>query len=181
MKRLFCSALFVSLLSLVLCGCEEKDTVVQVETPAIQQAPVETPQVEVPVVEEILQVDVTETEEFKTVIKTIEDTYSEMDGFDSITIERLSDDYVLVSINTKIEDFAYGLVMFKDNAEIRESWQGIIELDKESSLMIRESFVLFGMDEVHVAFNILNDLNPDNVLSSVVDGEVQYNIIDDIK
>lgn len=171
MKRMLMgSVLLVSL----LVGCEEKEPVVQqevqVEVPVVEQAPVEEP-----------KVDVTETEQFKAVIKTIEDSYGEMDGFDSITIERLSDDYVLVSINTKIEDFAYGLVMFKDNAEIRESWQGIIELDKESSLMIRESFVLFGMDEVHVAFNILNDLNPDNVLSSVVDGEVQYNIIDDIK
>ena len=95
-------------------------------------------------------------------------------GFDedcfSVDYNDESDSYV---ISMWQEDFTALIAFSKDDPDVKESWDNMVESLTTSSNQMLESIRIFDAD-ANLTLNILNDLNKDNTLLMIYNGVVMY-------
>ena len=87
----------------------------------------------------------------------------------------------IVNISVWRDGIIAGATAAKNNdLDAKESWDALIAGASQLQKSIQEYFDACGYSNYTVAFNILNDLNTDNVLFTVVKGIVMLDFVNDI-
>lgn len=100
------------------------------------------------------------------------------DNFDDVDVS-VDGDVITVNIKQNGIAAAYTLVAAGD-ADSKASWDELVQNQVSMCNQLKESAHDLGRDDIVFIVQVLNDLNPDNVLVSVVDGTVYYNAADDV-
>lgn len=86
----------------------------------------------------------------------------------------------IITINVWDDGIAYGaLLASAGNEECKTSWAEMTENQKKFCNSVCEFVDKFGLDDVMVVVNVLNDGNTDNVLLSIMEGVVIYDSVND--
>lgn len=84
----------------------------------------------------------------------------------------------IITINLWQDGLAAGAMLAQaGNDECLDSWNEVVENQKDLCLSIVDFVETFGITDIPVSINVLNDLNKENVLLSILNGVVIYNAL----
>ena len=142
-------------------------------TPVATEAPTAEP-TEAPASSEASSTDEVSTDSIASLVKL-----AVKDNFDDVDVS-VDGDVITVNIkqNGVAADF-YSLT--QGDANVKDAWDQLVQNQVSLCDQFKKSSSDLGRDDVVFIVQLLNDVNPDNVLVSVMDGTVYYNAADDVE
>lgn len=142
-------------------------------TPVATEAPT-AEQTEAPASSEASSTDEVSTDSIASLVKL-----AVKDNFDDVDVS-VDGDVITVNIkqNGVAADF-YSLT--QGDANVKDAWDQLVQNQVSLCDQFKKSSSDLGRDDVVFIVQLLNDVNPDNVLVSVMDGTVYYNAADDVE
>lgn len=142
-------------------------------TPVATEAPTAEP-TEAPASSEASSTDEVSTDSIASLVKL-----AVKDNFDDVDVS-VDGDVITVNIkqNGVAADF-YSLT--QGDANVKDAWDQLVQNQVSLCDQFKKSSSDLGRDDIMFIVQLLNDVNPDNVLVSVMDGTVYYNAADDVE
>ena len=142
-------------------------------TPVATESPTAEP-TEAPASSEASSTDEVSTDSIASLVKL-----AVKDNFDDVDVS-VDGDVITVNIkqNGVAADF-YSLT--QGDANVKDAWDQLVQNQVSLCDQFKKSSSDLGRDDVVFIVQLLNDVNPDNVLVSVMDGTVYYNAADDVE
>ena len=142
-------------------------------TPVATESPTAEP-TEAPASSEASSTDEVSTDSIASLVKL-----AVKDNFDDVDVS-VDGDVITVNIkqNGVAADF-YSLTQGDSN--VKDAWDQLVQNQVSLCDQFKKSSSDLGRDDVVFIVQLLNDVNPDNVLVSVMDGTVYYNAADDVE
>lgn len=142
-------------------------------TPVATEAPTAEP-TEAPASSEASSTDEVSTDSIASLVKL-----AVKDNFDDVDVS-VDGDVITVNIkqNGVAADF-YSLT--QGDADVKDAWDQLVQNQVSLCDQFKKSSSDLGRDDIMFIVQLLNDVNPDNVLVSVMDGTVYYNAADDVE
>lgn len=142
-------------------------------TPVATEAPTAKP-TEAPASSEASSTDEVSTDSIASLVKL-----AVKDNFDDVDVS-VDGDIITVNIkqNGVAADF-YSLT--QGDANVKDAWDQLVQNQVSLCDQFKKSASDLERDDIMFIVQLLNDVNPDNVLVSVMDGTVYYNAADDVQ